>query len=228
MTHYYFIDTETTGVDASASACEVAIMETDAEFNVLHQHQSILDPEQMISPSASGVHGLVWEDCKDYPTIAEYFSVDDPSCYGRHLKGPSVVVGHRVGFDMRFVGPYFESDPLQVDTLRWARRLYADAENHQLSTLIYSLDLPRSTGAHRAMADVMSAYHLCKHICERTGHTLDQLAAASEKPMEVLSMPFGKHKGEPMRDVPRHYLRWALQNMQDLDRDLKYTFQLFL
>ena len=228
MTRYYFLDCETTGTDPSASVCEIAWVETDGDFNIIDQNQSLIDPEQLISPSASGVHGIVNADCEDSPTLAEYFSVDHPTCYGKKLGGPAVVIGHRCGFDMRFVGPYFEDKPLEIDTLRWVRKLYPDMENHQLSTCIFALNLPRSAGAHRAMADVMSAYNLCKHLCERTGRTLTQLAVASEKPMEVQTVPFGKHKGTPFNQIPRSYLRWMRENMTDLDGDLKYTLGLFL
>ena len=226
--HFYFLDTETTGVDANASVCEIAFAATDENFNIVEQHQSLIDPEQHISPAASGVHGLTWDDCKASPTLAEYFSAEDPTCYGKKLAAPAVMIGHRCGFDMRFVAPYFEEPPLQLDTLRWARRLYPDSDNHQLSTLIFALNLPRSAGAHRAMADVMSAMHLCRHICERTGMTLPQLAEASQEPMEVRSVPFGKHKGTLFSQVPRSYLRWMRENMTDLDLDIVYTINRFL
>lgn len=228
MPNFIVLDTETSGVDVNASVCEVAFAVIDEDFNILEQHQSIIDPEQPINPSASGVHGLTWDDCRSFPTLTEYFSVDDPSCYGKKLPAGSVVIGHRCGFDMRFLAPHFEEPPLQLDSLRWARRLYPDAENHQLSTLIFSLDLPRSTGAHRAMADVMSAMHLCKHICDRTGMTLSQLAEASQEPMEVHVLSFGKYKGTPFKKVPKHYLRWMRENMTDLDPDITYTISLLL
>jgi exodeoxyribonuclease X len=47
----------------------------------------------------------------------------------------------------------------------------------------------------------------------------------SAKPMLVHSMPFGKHKGLPMSEVPKSYIRWALENMKDLDNDFIYTFE---
>lgn len=226
--NYIFLDTETTGVDETATVCEVAFAITDEAFNILSQHQSIIDPEQMISPAASGVHGLTWDDCKDFPTLGEYFSADDPSCYGSPLPDPAVVIGHRCGFDMRFISKHFRQTPRQIDTLRWVRKLYPDMDNHQLSTCIFALNLPRSAGAHRAMADVMSAYYLCQHVCERTGYTLEQLAQASEQPMELAYYPFGKHKGTPFSQVPKHYLGWALRELKDLDVDMLYTLRLHL
>ena len=77
------------------------------------------------------------------------------------------------------------------------------------------------------MGDVMTAYHLTKHISERTGLNLRQLAEASADPMEIAVMPMGKHKDQSLCDVPRSYLGWMLNNM-DLDFDLKYSVNLAL
>lgn len=226
--NYYFADTETTDAGPTASVCEVGWIRTDENFNILETVESLIDPQQMISPAASGIHGLVNADVEDSPTIEEFFTVQDPSCHGKKLTAPAVVIGHRIDFDMRFLAPYFEEPPIRLCTLRWARKLYPEADDHKLSTLLFALALPRSAGAHRVLADVMSAYHLCKHICERTGMTLPQLAEASSQPMELLIYPFGKHKGTPFRQVPKSYLRWARENMKDLDMDMSYTLDLLL
>lgn len=228
MTTYLFLDTETTGAGPTDTACEVGWIRTDEAFNILETVESLIDPGQMIGPSASGIHGLTNADVENSPTIEEYFTVDDPSCYGKKLPADSVIIGHRISFDMRFVAPYFEAPPTEVCTLRWARKLYPDADDHKLSTLIFALNLPRSTGAHRVLADVMSAYHLARHICDRTGMTLTQLAEASKSPMEILVMPFGKHKGAPFSTVPKSYLRWMKENMADLDQDMRYTIHTLL
>lgn len=227
-TRYYFIDTETTDAGPTASVCEVGWVETDADFNIVNQVESLIDPQQMISPGASGVHGLTNKDVADSPTLAEFFSADDPGCYGKPFGGSAVAIGHRVSFDLRFLGGHFETLDQDVCTLRWARKLYPHADDHKLSTLIYALDLPRSPGAHRVMADVMSAYYLAKHVCERLGGNLAYLTEASREPMEVMICPFGKHKGVAFKDIPRGYLSWMSINMKDLDQDMLYTLGLHL
>lgn len=225
---YYFADSETTDAGPTASVVEIGWIKTDENFQILEQVESLIDPQQMISPGASGIHGLVNADVENAPTLKEFFTEDDPSCHGKLLDSPAVIIGHRIDFDMRFLAPYFATPPIRLCTLRWARKLYPDADDHKLSTLIFALNLPRSPGAHRVMADIWSAYYLCRHICERTHMTLPELAAASEQPMELAVYPFGKHKGTPFRQVPKSYLRWARENMKDLDIDMSYTLNLQL
>lgn len=220
---YLVLDSETTGVDEDDKVVEIGWVEVDEDFNIIDQRESLIDPQRVIAPEASAVHGLVLDDLQDSPTIEEYFGLDDPACYGKPLSDPVVIIGHRVSFDTRFLKPYITNIVQELCTLRWFRRLYPDSGNHQLQTAIFALDLPRSEGAHRVMGDVMSAYHLCRHICERTGLTLRQLAEASSTPMEVSIMPFGKHKGQRLDTVPHGYLKWMLNTMDGLDADLKFS-----
>jgi hypothetical protein len=34
-------------------------------------------------------------------------------------------------------------------------------------------------------------------------------------------MPFGKHKGERLEDIPPDYLEWCLENLEDIDFTLR-------
>ena len=229
MTHYIFLDTETTDATPDRGVCDLAFVITDEQFNVLDERESLIDPEKPISPSASGVHGLTNADCEDAPTLSEFFSdLDHTACYGGPLPGPAVIIGHRVSFDTHTIGKYVDGDFTELCTLRWVRRLYPDADDHKLTTMMFALGLPRPENAHRALSDVYSAMHLCDHICERTGLSLAQLAEASLQPFELAYFPFGKHKGTAFKDVPKSYLRWARENMKDLDQDMRFTIDLHL
>lgn len=222
---YIFADTETTGVELQHDAVvEVGWIVTDANFNEVERIESLIDPQQFISPESSGVHGLVNADVENSPTLEEFFTLDAVGCYGRRITGPVVLIGHRIGFDHGFLKPFITNVVQELDTLRWSRRLYPDLGNHQLQTMIFACGLPRSVGAHRVMADVLSAMHLAQHICERTGMSLAQLAEASAEPMLIDRCAFGRHKGEPYSDIPSSYLRWMQGNM-DLDFDLAHTVQ---
>lgn len=218
--HYYVADTETTSAKPTAGVVEVGWIKIDEDFNILEQHESLIDPGQPISPSASGIHGLVYEDVKDSPTLAEYFS--EPTCFGRKLAGPAALIGHRISFDRQFLEPYIEGPIYELDTLRWVRNLHPEAEDHKLSTCKYLFNLPRGGVAHRVMSDVMDAYWLLRYIADSTRMSLPQLVENSQGPLTVHFMPFGKHKGETIDKVPVGYIKWALREME-LDIDLKHA-----
>lgn len=221
-------DTETTCATPERGVCEVGFVFVDKLGNVLSEHESLIDPQKPISPAASGVHGLTNDDVADAPTLAEFFSDAGEGCYGGKLKGPIVVIGHRIGFDTHTLKDHVDGEIFELCTLRWIRRLYPDMDNHQLSTAMFALGLPRPKDAHRVMSDVYSALYLAKHIAERVGVDLLELARLSQEPFELARYPFGKHKGTPFIDVPKSYLRWARDNLTDIDQDLQHTIKMYV
>ena len=109
-------DTETTCATPERGVCEVGFAFVDKLGNVLSEHESLIDPQKPISPAASGVHGLTNDDVADSPTLAEFFSDAGEGCYGGKLKGPIVIIGHRIGFDTHTLkdhvdGEFFELKP---------------------------------------------------------------------------------------------------------------------
>ncbi len=221
-------DTETTCATPERGVCEVGLAFVDRLGNVLSAHESLIDPGRPITPAASGVHGLTNDDVAHAPTLDEWFSADDPSCYGKRLQGPIVIIGHRIGFDVHTLRNYVDGEVFELCTLRWIRKLYPEMDNHKLSTAMFALGLPRPENAHRVMSDVMSALYLAKHIAESVGTDLLGLARASLEPMELMFYPFGKHQGQLFKDVPKAYLRWASQNLHDIDQDMAHTLNLHL
>ena len=221
---YLFLDTETTGVNADDAVCELGWIEVDENFNWLSQFETLIDPQRSIAPAASAVHGLVLADLQDSPTIQEYFSEDAPGCYGSTITDPVVLCGHNIAFDHRFVRPYITNVVQEVCSLRWARRLYPEAGSHQLQAMVFELGLPRATAAHRVLSDVTTSLHLAKHVCERMGMNLRELAEASVAPALMSVLPFGKHKGKSFDETPAPYMRWMIENLA-LDIDLKFSIE---
>jgi hypothetical protein len=41
-------------------------------------------------------------------------------------------------------------------------------------------------------------------------------------------MPFGRHKGKPLREVPRGYLRWCLENVAGLQSETRAAMTAFM
>lgn len=230
---YIILDTETGGLNVEDGVVEIGWVELDADANIIDQVDSLIDPGTgRISPSASGVHGITYDMVADKPTLEEFFTEQAEGCYGKPLEGAPLCFGaHKASFDRTFVDPYLKGEVLELCTLRLAKSIWPDAENHKLSTLKYALDLPTDEGAaHRVMADVRVTYHLLRRIMEVTHSSLDQLAERCKEPFLLHRMSFGKHRGEPFSSVPRSYLNWMRNNFEDLakDIDLAYTVTYYL
>lgn len=220
---YLVLDTETSGISDSDRIVEIAWKEINEDFDVIDQHESLIDCQCFISPSASAVHGLTGEDLENSPTIEEFFSEDDPRCLGHTIDDEVTLIGHKCAFDERFIRQFINVQ-WQLCLLRWSRRLYPESETHQLSTLAYALGLPRPNASHRAMSDVDTAWHLLRHVAERTGLSLPQLVEASQTPVRLPYVPLGKHKGKPWNEVPAPYLRWMRDEISD-DLDIAFSVQ---
>lgn len=41
------------------------------------------------------------------------------------------------------------------------------------------------------------------------------------EPHEPMRMPFGKHRGELLENIPAEYLRWVLLNVETLDPNVE-------
>lgn len=226
---YLVADTETSSAADDRGVCEIGWIEIDENWNILNQVESLIDPQKSISPSASGVHGLTYDDVQDSPTLDEFFTLDEPGCYGRRIQGPVTLIGHRISFDTPAFKPYVDGEIFELDTLRFVRWLYPDADDHKLSTCKYMLDLPRDSGAaHRVMADIITAYNLAKHVADRLNMTLPELAARAREPIPVASLPFGKHKSQPLETAPRSYLNWLLGSDMKLDDDYLHAIKAIL
>lgn len=212
------IDTETAGLDPRDGVVDLAIIEIDENFDPIATFESLIDPEGPISPSASGVHGITVEDVADAPTLQQFFDTTDAGVY---CEEPLYVIGHKVGFDIGFLAEHLRGEIIPVCTLRLARQLYPDAENHKLQTLRYMFGLEAGT-AHRAYGDTLLCLNFLRRMAEETGLSIEQLAEMSSRPIHVKNMPFGKHKGLPLDELPRGYRNWLLDKA-DIDEDLRHS-----
>jgi exodeoxyribonuclease X len=217
---YILGDTETTGPTPSDKVCELAWVELNEELEVIDKQYSLIDPQIRISAGASGIHGITNQDVAEAPTIEEFFG----EVLTSPLDGPVMLIAHNVQFDKRYLAPFIPNLAGELCTLRLARRFWPDAENHKLSTLMYHLALTRGE-SHRADGDVETCLDLLRKIVEKSGKSLPELAAESMEPLFVKVMPFGKHKGTLLKDLPRSYIDWALK-LDNLDRDMRYSLEL--
>jgi exodeoxyribonuclease X len=210
-------DVESSGLGKDAGVVEIAWVELNEQLDIIDEWHSLIDPEVPIEPGASGVHGIVDADVADAPTLSQFFSLVHPG----KIAGDVVLIAHNAPFDRRFFAPWCEQLVGTIDTLRLARRFFPEAQNHKLQTLRYTFGLDAGE-AHSAKGDVRTLHHLLRILVDKSGMPLADLYQDSYRPLFVTSMPFGKHKGKSMQDLPVDYLKW-MAGLGDLDPDLKFT-----
>ena len=226
------IDTETTGIEvASDRVVEVACTQmTGRDPNtVTPLVDQLVNPERDIPPTASAVHHLVAADVADAPTLDVVWHQTIAPVLPDH----TILVAHNAPFDAAFLAPYPGERPW-LDTLRLARHLWPEAPKHSNQVLRYWLGLelpPLSAPPHRALPDtVVTAVLLAtalQHLATVAPAvaTVGDLLAWVARPLTVTVMPFGKHKGTPLHEVPRDYFQWLLKQWAEddshADPDLK-------
>jgi DNA polymerase-3 subunit epsilon len=91
------------------------------------------------------------------------------------------------------------------DTLKWARRYRCDLPRHTLQFLreIYGIE---ANNAHRALDDVIVMHKVFMNMTDDL--SIEEIYSLINKPKEIHHMPFGKHQGEPLKNLPKNYLTW--------------------
>ena len=210
------VDVESTGLNPppapASGVVEVAYLEIDADtLEIKDEFYSRVNPGCEIHLKASEVHGIYTGDVKDCPKLGDVFN----------LKDPVLNVGHNCAFDLKFLAPYYDNLVGSLCTLALARQYITDSPNHKLGTLVEHLSLPQGA-AHNALADCHMTYHLLRHIVDKSGRSLQAHIAAAKKPKVVMTMPFGKYKGQKINTLPLWYIEYFRD--KEIDQDLRYSF----
>lgn len=145
------------------------------------------------------------------------------------------LVAHNHFFDMRVLqrhGIEFDNHTW-ICTWRMSKKIFEDMPEIEETNLPYlrfalELDVPIDMYCHRAGNDSFITGKLLEimvDIMEEQG-TIDktlpygpQIAEYAAAPIIYKRMPFGKHKGMLMTEVPHSYWKWAAQNMDSLNEE---------
>lgn len=217
MYRFIFGDTETTALGKDAGIVEISWVETDENFNEVSRYYSLINPEKPIQPGAMGAHGITEAMVADAPTISEFMEEA-----GYPLAGEgTVLVAHKADFDIVHFAPWM-TDPLTLCTLKAARVIYPEADNHKLTTLKYYLGLEGCHDrAHSADEDVGVLLQLAKRMCQDAECGLLELMHIQNIPRKIHKMSFGKHRGKALSELPKDYVNWLLTKADNIDSDLR-------
>ncbi len=158
------IDFETTGIspDQGDRATEVAIVLTEGA-RVVDRFQSLMNAGVRIPAFITQLTGITNAMVQAAPAAAQVMQE------AARFVGDAPMVAHNAAFDRRYWQAELARCGLPAAqpfacTVLLSRRLYPDAPNHKLGTLVDWFDLPRTGTAHRALADAEMAAELLGRI----------------------------------------------------------------
>jgi len=164
MSAFAVIDFETTGIspDQGDRATEVAIVLMEGD-RVVDRFQSLMNAGVRIPSFITQLTGISNAMVAAAPDAAEVMAEA-----GRFV-GSTPLVAHNAAFDRKFwtaeLGRLGLPAPQPFAcTLLVSRRLYPQAPNHKLGSLVDYHRLPRTGAAHRALADAEMAAALLDRI----------------------------------------------------------------
>lgn len=147
------LDFETTGLspDQGDRAIELGAVKIE-QGQITERFQSLMNPGRRVSAFIESYTGISNDMLKTAPPCAEVMQAFAA------FAGSSDLVAHNASFDKRFLDAELQ---LAGESRRGefacsmllARRLYQDADNHQLGTLVRHLNIPNDGTFHRALAD---------------------------------------------------------------------------
>jgi DNA polymerase III epsilon subunit family exonuclease len=154
---FAFLDIETTGLSPwfGDRICQVAIVVSEGR-RIKETFDSVVNPEQPLSPAAAYVNGLKEGDLARAPRFGEVVAkIDD-------MLDDAVVVCHNSRFDMQFFDSEYrrlgrEAEfPNLIDTLLVARGFY-QLQSYKLPALAEAFKTPVNLQGSRALADALTA-----------------------------------------------------------------------
>jgi exodeoxyribonuclease X len=221
---FIFLDTETTDTREKDRLCQLAY-KSDSIVNEL------FNPGMPISIDAMSVHHITNEMVQGKPlfqgsnTRTDLISLLD--------NNNTIIVAHNAKFDVNMLNREDVYPSKMICTLKLARHLDKDGviPKYNLQYLRYYLGIKVEATAHDALGDILVLEVLFKRLFAKAKElygdaAIDRMIDISSKLSLIKRMPFGKHKGLKMEEVPSDYLQWL--STTELDEDLNYTVQHFL
>lgn len=200
-----YYDTETMGVKAERDRIiEIAAFDPEQKKSF----SELINPGCPIPKEASDIHHISDDMVKDAPPFSQVAPKFIEFC-----KGNTVLIAHNNdSFDKHFLFHEFSRNDLRMpawkffDTLKWARKYRPDLPRHSLQYLreIFGIE---ANNAHRALDDVIMLEKVFSMMIDDLDfETIYRLIYEQES--DRLRMPFGKHKGTLLKDMPGDYVKW--------------------
>jgi DNA polymerase-3 subunit epsilon len=154
------LDFETSGIspDYGDRAIEIGAVKL-REGQVVDRFQSLMNPGLRINSFIENYTGITNQMVQDAPKAPEVM------LKFAEFIGNTPLVAHNASFDRRFLNAEFDRIGLQSKqnfgcSMLTSRRIYPEAPNHKLETLVRYKNLRTDGTFHRALADAEMTAHL--------------------------------------------------------------------
>ncbi len=201
------IDFETTGMspDAGARATEIAAVLL-RDGRVVDRYQGLMNAGAYVPPFIEQLTGISNAMVRAAPPAAKVMrEVAD-------FVGAHPLVAHNASFDCRF----WDAELARIGrrrvqafacTMLLARRIYPEAPNHKLGTLVDFAGLPVAGRHHRAMADAEMAASLLARLERELERRFGLAPVTHEMLREIQIAPRSGPRGFPPRNRGRGQVR---------------------
>jgi len=199
-----YYDTETTGTRSDKDRI-IELAAFDPVRNATFC--KLINPGFPIPPEASAIHNItdaMVAEAPAFKSVAEEFVA--------FCGTDSVLIAHNNdAFDRPFLEAEFKREGLAIpafryiDSLKWSRKYRSDLPRHSLQFLREVFGIPPNQ-AHRALDDVVVLHQVFSTMIDDL--SMEAVLELLSQQSALVRMPFGKHQGKPLSDVPSDYVRW--------------------
>lgn len=219
-----YYDTETTGIRSDKDR----IIELAAYDPVENRSFcEFINPGMPISPEATKIHGISDEMVSSAMSFKEI-----GQAFAEFCPPNTVLIAHNnESFDKLFIEAEYKRSDLSIpnwiylDSLKWSRRYRPDLPSHALQNLRITYGI-EANNAHRALDDVMVLYQVFSQMIDDLPIETVLHLLSVQKSLD--RMPFGKHQGKPLKDIPKTYVTWLAESGafdKPQNKELKESFE---
>jgi len=209
-------DTETTGITEPALIEAAGIIINGSPFDKQTEtFNNRYNPGKPISFGAMATHNILDCDLFDCPPASDFKLPDDTE----------YLIGHNIDFDWGVIGK--PGNIKLIDTLPMSRKIWTGLDSYNLGALSYALATDKVKmrefliNRHSALTDVKLCLGVLRRILKEKPELKgwESIYKFSEEARIPDVMPFGKHKGLAIKDLPNDYKEWLLKQ-NDIDKYL--------
>ena len=219
-----YYDTETTGVKPGKDRIiEIAAFDPTGDRTFC----TFINPECPIPAESTAITHITDEMVKDAPLIKEALEAFAEFCTGDYV----LIAHNNDAFDKIFLEAEFQRAGLiipqwtYIDSLKWSRKYRSDLPRHSLQFLREAYGI-EANQAHRALEDVFVLHKVFSQMVDDL--EMKTILSLMKQTPQVQRMPFGKHAGKLLTEIPKEYVKWlakegALEKKENAQ--LKETFE---